>query len=322
MKILITGGAGFIGSNLVKKLLEKKFNIVCIDNFDDYYDVKIKKRNIKPFLKEKNFHFYKVDICDYIELKEVFEKEKPKKVCHLAAKVGVRPSIKDIWGYEKVNIGGIINLLELAKKYKVKNFIFTSSSTVYGQSKDLPFRESQNTDLPISPYAATKKAGELLIWNYHHLYNLNATILRLFMVYGPSGRPDMAPFLFTDSIFRGKTISKFGVGPSKRDYIYIDDLIDGLVAAIEKDLKFEIINLGGGHPISLNKLIKLIEKNLKRKAKIKKVKAQPGDMTVTWADISKAKKILGYQPRVSIEEGIKKFVSWYLENWRFYNNKI
>ena len=313
MKVLVTGGAGFIGSNLTQKLLDLKNEVICVDNLDPYYDLRIKKENIKPFLMLRNYHFYHEDILNFAELKKIFEKEKPDKICHLAARAGVRPSIEIPQIYQKVNIEGTLNLLELAKEFKIKNFVFASSSSVYGERNKVPFREDDNTDFPLSPYAATKKAGEVLLWTYHHLYRLNCTALRFFTVYGPSGRPDMAPYLFTDAIFKGRPIKKFGDGESKRDYTFIDDITAGIISALDQNLLYEIINLGNNCPITLNKFIQLIEEVLGKKAVIEKLPPQPGDMRVTCADITKAKKILKYSPKTSITEGIKKFVSWYLE---------
>lgn len=315
-KILLTGGAGFIGSNLTRKLLELGNKVVCLDNFDENYSLKIKERNIKPFLKNKNYKFYQKDILDFDGLKEIFTKEEPEKICHLAAKVGVRSSILEPKIYAKVNIEGTLNLLELAKSFPIENFVFASSSSVYGNSNKVPFSENDKTDFPVSPYAATKKAGELLLWTYHSLYKINCTALRFFTVYGPAGRPDMAPFLFTDAIFKGKPIKKYGDGTSKRDYTYVDDVVEGIISALNKNLSFEIINLGNNKPVSLNDFIKLIEEKLGKKALIENYPQQPGDVEITFADISKAQKLLGYNPKTKIEEGMGKFIDWYLKNWQ------
>lgn len=317
-KILVTGGAGFIGSHLTRRLLELGYHVVCVDDLNDYYSPKIKRKNIAPFLKEKNFRFYKGDICDYDRLLEIFKHEKFDIVAHLAAWAGVRPSIANPYLYEKVNIGGTLNLLDLAAKYKIENFVFASSSSVYGNNKKIPFSESDPVDNPISPYAATKKSCELLAATYHNLYGLPCTGLRYFTVYGPSGRPDMAPFLFTDAIFRGKPIKKFGNGTSKRDYTYIDDIVGGTVAALRKNFPFEIINLGNSEPVELNYFISLIERLLGKKAKIKQMPRQPGDVEITYADISKAKKLLSWQPKVKIEEGMNVFIEWYKENRKYF----
>jgi len=314
MIILVTGGAGFIGSHTIKALINKKNRVICIDNFNDYYSPKIKINNIKSLLNNKLFKLYKGDICDFNRLKKIFEKEKPDIVCHLAARAGVRASIENPFIYEKVNVGGTLNVLELSRMYKVKNIVVASSSSVYGNNKKVPFSENDKTDNPISPYAATKKAAELLAYNYYHLYGLNCTVLRFFTVYGPSGRPDMAPYLFTDAIYKGKVIKKFGDGRSKRDYTFISDIINGILVSLEKKLGFEIINLGNSKPIELNYFINVIENIIGKKAKIQQLPKQSGDVEITCADISKAKKLLNYNPEVTIENGMKIFIDWYLKN--------
>jgi len=314
MKILVTGGAGFIGSHTIRKLLDKKYNIICVDNLNNFYNPKIKINNLKPFLDNKKFKFYKVDICNNKKLANVFANEKIDKIIHLAARAGVRPSLEKPEIYAKTNILGTLNLLELSVKHKIKNFVFASSSSIYGNNNKVPFSEKDIVDDQLSPYAATKKASELLAKTYHNLYGLKCTGLRFFTVYGPSSRPDMAPYLFVDSIYHGKEIKKFGDGTSKRDYTFIDDITDGIISALDKNLDFEIINLGNNKPIKLNHFISVIEKLLNKKANIKKCSAQMGDMKITYADISKAKKMLNFQPRVSIEQGMQKMVEWYLEN--------
>ncbi len=311
MKILVTGGAGFIGSNLIKKLLDLNYKIICIDNFSSYYDENIKEKNILPFKKNKNFSLYRQDIRDNSSLKKIFKEEKPKKVCHLAAQVGVRASITNPSLYIETNVQGTLNLLNLSVAGGVENFIFASSSSVYGNNKKAPFSEDDNTDNPISPYAATKKTCEILIRTYQQLYNLNSTILRFFTVYGPSGRPDMAPFLFVDSIFRGKPIKKFGKGLSARDYTYIDDVTDGIISALERNFSYEIINLGNNRPVQLNYFISLVEQILGKKAIIETYNKQVGDVEITYADTSKAQKLLGYNPKTSIEKGMRNFIEWY-----------
>lgn len=313
MKILVTGGAGFIGSHLIRRLLKLKYPVVCIDNFDDYYSPKIKEENIQEFITNKRFKLYRADICDFKKLTQIFKKEKPDKICHSAAQVGIRASLSEPNLYLQTNVGGTLNLLKLSVKNKVQNFLLASSSSVYGNRKKIPFSEKACVDQPLSPYAATKRAAELLTYTYHHLYNLNCTILRFFTVYGPSGRPDMATFLFTDAIYKGKAIKKFGSGKSKRDYLYIDDLIDGIIAALNKNFPFQIINLGSGRSVELNSLITLIEKILQKKAKIQSFQKQAGDIEVTWADITKAKRLLRYHPKISINKGMKRFIKWYLE---------
>ena len=317
MKILVTGGAGFIGSNICEALLKKGHFVICIDNFNSYYNPKIKKENIKNCLKNKRFKLYKKDVTNFKDLKEIFQKNKIDKIIHLAARAGVRASIKNPLLYEKVNVRGTLNLLEVAKDHNIKNFIFGSSSSVYGNNKKVPFSESDMVDNPISPYAATKKAGELICYVYSQIYGIPTTCLRFFTVYGPRGRPDMVPYKFTKLINEGKMIDVYGEGDTSRDYTYIDDIVNGVIRALNSNLKYEIINLGNSNTVKLKYFISLIEKELGKKAKIKKLPIQPGDVKRTYADISKAKKILGYKPKVKIEEGIKEFVKWYkLKNER------
>lgn len=311
--IMITGGAGFIGSHVCDVLLSKNKFVICVDNFDNYYNPKIKEENIKNCLKNENFKLYRVDITNYKELRKIFLSHKIDKVIHLAARAGVRPSIKNPFIYEKVNVEGTLNLLELAKEFKVKNFIFGSSSSVYGINKKVPFSESDKTSKQISPYAVTKKAGELLCHAYSHLYSLPIICLRFFTVYGPRGRPDMAIYKFTKLISENKEIEMFGDGNSQRDYTYITDIINGIISALDKEFKFEIINLGNSKTVKLKYLISLIEKELNKKAKIKQLPVPKGDVPITYADISKAKKLLNYNPKVKIDQGIKRFVKWYLK---------
>ncbi len=309
--ILLTGGAGFIGSHVCDKLLKLRYRVVCIDNLNSYYSPSRKLKNIQHNLKNKNFKFEKIDITNKEELEQTFKNNKISNIIHLAAGVGVRYSIENPETHEKTNLLGTLNLLELAKKHKIKNFIFASSSSIYGENKKIPFSEQDRVDNPISPYAATKRAAELLCYTYSYLYNLNLTCLRLFTVYGPRGRPDMAPYLFTKLIDEGKPIKAFGDGTTKRDYTYISDIVNGIISALEKPFKFEIINLGNNKPIELRKFISIIEENLGKKARIKKEKLPPGDVPITFADISKAQKLLGYNPKVSIEQGMRKFIGEY-----------
>lgn len=315
MKILITGGAGFIGSAIAKKLFERGDEVVLIDNFNDYYDPKLKKDRIKKFLKGCKFSLYKGDIRDYKLLEKIFKKEKPDKIIHLAAMAGVRSSLLDPLLYEDVNVKGTINLLELSRKYKIKNFVYASSSSVYGNNKKTPFSESDSVDTPISPYAATKKSCELIAYVYHHIYGLNTTGLRYFTVYGPWGRPDMALFLFTDAIAKGKPIKVFNYGKMSRNFTYIDDIVSGTLKVLDADLKYEIMNIGGDREDTLLRFIEVIEKNLGKKAKKKLMPIQPGDVPSTVADIRKLRK-LGWKPTTRIEEGIKNFVNWYKEYYK------
>jgi len=315
MKILVTGGAGFIGSHLIKKLLEENFSAVCVDNFNNYYNPEIKEENVSRFINNSNFKLYREDIRNFEALDKIFEKERFDKVVHLAAMAGVRNSIRYPALYSEVNIQGTINLLELAGKYKIKNFIFASSSSVYGGNTKIPFSESDQVNHPISPYAATKKAGELICHTYHHLYHLNIICLRFFTVYGPSGRPDMAPYKFTGKILAGEEISMFGDGSSQRNYTYIDDITEGIYSALNKDFGYEIINLGGSQLISLKNFISLIENISGRKAKIKQVGEQSGDMPITSADISKAKRLLDYCPKTDIKKGMNIFIDWFKKKY-------
>jgi UDP-glucuronate 4-epimerase len=314
MEILVTGGAGFIGSHVVDKLLERGENVICVDNFNDYYNPEYKRENIRLAKLNPNFKLYELDITNYLALKKVFMKHKIEKVIHLAARAGVRPSIELPSLYEDVNIKGTLNLLEFAKEFKIQNFVFASSSSVYGNANKVPFSEEDKVDYPISQYAATKKSGELFCYTYNHLYKIPMTCLRFFTVYGPRGRPDMAPYKFTKLINSGKQIEMYGNGLTKRDYTFVSDIVNGIMSALDKNLNFEIINLGNSSPITLKHFIEVIEKNLGKKAEIVQKPMQPGDVEITYADVSKAKKLLGYEPKIKFEEGMKIFVDWFLAN--------
>lgn len=311
MNLLITGGAGFIGSHLCEAALEKGHSVICIDNFNNYYDPRIKERNIKKCLKSKNFTLFRKDITNLDELEGIFKKNKFEQVVHLAAAVGVRDSIKRPLYFEEVNIRGTLNLLELCKKFGIKKFISASSSSIYGENKKIPFSESDDTNNIVSPYAATKRASEILCETYSKLYEISIICLRFFTVYGPRGRPEMAPYKFTKLICEEKEVPMFGDGESKRDYTYISDIVDGILSAIDKDFEFEIINIGDSTPIELRKLISVIEKIVGKKAKIKNLPFQKGDIPITFADISKAKKLLNYSPKVDLEQGMNNFFEWY-----------
>jgi UDP-glucuronate 4-epimerase len=310
MQILVTGGAGFIGSNLIERLLEEGYEIVCLDNFNDYYNPEIKRDNIKPFLREKRFNLVEADIRDKNALKKIFEKYKLQKVIHLAAQAGVRLSLKQPNLYVDVNVNGTLNLLELSREYKIESFIFGSSSSVYGATKEIPFSEEGKLK-PISPYGVSKRTGELLCYTYNHLYNLPVTILRFFTVYGPRQRPDMAIHKFTKLIDEGKEIYLYGNGETSRDYTYISDIVEGIISALNNDFNYEILNLGNSDPTNLSHIISLIEKNLGKSAKIKYLPEQPGDPSITFADISKSKRMLNYNPKIKMEKGIKNFIEWY-----------
>jgi len=289
-KILVTGCAGFIGSNLTARLVRDGYFVVGLDNLNDYYNPLWKIENISSYENNKNFNFFKGDILNADLLDRLFKKYQFDYIAHLAARAGVRPSILDPKLYEEVNVRGTLNLLDLAKDYKIKKFIFASSSSVYGNQSKVPFSESDPVNSPISPYAATKKAGEMLCFTYSHLYNLSTICLRFFTVYGPGGRPDMAPYLFTQAILKRKPIKKFVTGTTSRDYTYIDDIVDGISSAIKYECKYEIFNLGDNHPITLNKFINILEKITGKEAIIQNAEMQPGDVHSTYADIRKAKK--------------------------------
>ena len=314
-KILITGGAGFIGSNLAKKLIDRGDQVVILDNFNDYYDPQLKEDRIKTVLKKSKFKLYRGDIRDVKILEKIFKKEKIDKVVHLAAMAGVRYSLENPSLYYEVNVMGTQNMLDFAVKYKIKNFVYASSSSVYGNNKKLPFSESDSVDTPISPYAASKKTNELQAHVYSHIYKLPTTGLRFFTVYGPWGRPDMALFLFTDAIIKGETINVFNKGNMTRNFTYVEDIVSGIIAVLDKNLTCEVMNIGGDKEEKLTRFIEVIEENIGKKAKKKLLPMQPGDVPSTVADIKKLRK-LGWKPTTRIEIGIKNFVNWYKEYYR------
>lgn len=311
--ILVTGGAGFIGSHLCERLLSDGVKVICLDNFDSFYDPDIKIKNAEGMTKKFQdlFELVTGDIRNPDHLKGIFQKNRVDFVIHLAARAGVRPSIADPLLYQDVNIRGTIVLLEACKAYEIKNFIFASSSSVYGENQRVPFTEEDLDIQPVSPYGATKRAGELLCYSYHHLYGMNIACLRIFTAYGPRQRPEMAIHKFTRLIDRGEKIPIYGDGSSRRDYTYIDDLIEGILGVIRYHKGFEIYNLGESQTTSLIELIKLIEGAFGKKADIEMLELQPGDVSVTYADITKARRMLKYRPKVKMEEGIKRFVEWY-----------
>ena len=314
--VLVTGGAGFIGSHLCERLLREGHSVICLDNFDSYYDPNLKIRNVQNLGRKypDRFEIITGDIRNGQHLRGLFEKNRIDAVFHLAARAGVRPSIADPLLYEDVNLKGTTTLLEACKEFGIKDFIFASSSSVYGENQRVPFSETDLDIQPISPYGATKRAGELLCYTYHHLYEMNIACLRIFTAYGPRQRPEMAIHKFTSLMDQEKEIQMYGDGSSKRDYTYIDDLIDGMMAVFQRHKGFEIYNLGESQTTSLKELIGLIESALGKKAKIKVMEPQPGDVSITYADITKAKRLLNYQPKVSMDEGIRRFVEWYKEN--------
>jgi UDP-glucuronate 4-epimerase len=310
-KILVTGGAGFIGSHLCERLLSEQNSVVCVDDLNDFYSPKIKEKNLEELRKNASFKFYKENILDAGAMDEIIRDEEIDTIVHLAARAGVRPSLSQPALYAKVNVEGTVNLLEAARKNNITNFIFGSSSSVYGINSKVPYTEKDPVEQPISPYAATKRAGELICFTYNHLYGMNISSLRFFTVYGPRQRPEMAIHKFTQLIDEGKEIEVYGDGTTKRDYTYITDIIDGITAAIKKNRGNNIYNLGNSSTVELNQLIKLIEDELGKKAKIRKMPDQPGDVPITYADLMKSKKMLDYQPKVRIEEGIRRFILWF-----------
>ena len=340
MNYIVTGGSGFIGSHLVEQLLKNGHSVINIDSFDDFYDYKIKIKNtlesvgktlefsfhekeldIQKLIFEtssKNYQLYYQDIRDKDGLEKIFQKHKVDGIIHLAALAGVRPSIERPLEYAEVNINATLNLWELCKNFKIKKFVSASSSSVYGNNLKTPFSENHNVDQPISPYAATKKCGEILGHVYHQLYGIDMIHLRFFTVYGPRQRPDLAIHKFTRLISENKEIPFYGDGSTARDYTYIDDIIDGILKSIlhletHQNL-YEVINLGGSEVISLNEMVSTIEETLDKKARKTKLPMQEGDVQMTNADISKAKTLLNYHPTTHFQNGIKKFVEWFLKN--------
>jgi len=313
-RILITGGAGFIGSHLVEKLLAEGKKVICLDNFNNFYDPKIKEKNIARALKHSNFILIRGDILDEKLLDEIFLKYQIQKIIHLAAIPGVRQSLLSPLKYIDVDIKGTINLLKKAKEHKIEQFIFGSSSSVYGINKKIPFSESDSVNSQISPYAVAKRAAELYCQTYHYLYKIPIIVFRFFTVYGPRQRPEMAIYKFARLISEDKPIQIYGDGTSKRDYTYIDDIIQGVMQAVNKNFDFEIFNLGNSKTVELKKLVEIISSKLGKEAKIEMLPDQLGDVPMTYADISKSKKMLGYNPQTSIEKGVEKFIQWYEKN--------
>lgn len=317
---LVTGGAGFIGSHTCEAMLKNGYRVCCVDNFNAYYNPQDKRENIRAVIKtaeelKRSFSVYEGDIRDIEFLDRVFDENRPELVIHLAACAGVRSSIEDPILYTTVNINGTVNILECLKKYNINSYVFASSSSVYGNNVKVPFAESDAVDHPISPYAATKKAGELLCHTYHHLYGINTACLRFFTVYGPRQRPDLAISKFTKLISAGKPIPVFGDGTSKRDYTYIDDIVDGIIKACQwvgaTESRFSVFNLGESTTVSLKEMIETLENALEKKAYQDRHPNMPGDVNITYADISHAKKVLGYDPKTTFNEGITQFLNWF-----------
>lgn len=313
MNVLVTGGAGFIGSHLIERLLESPDRIICLDDFNDYYPPGLKRENLSALLSHPGFRLIEGDIRDQALMEKTFSDLRPEAVIHLAARAGVRPSIQAPLLYEDVNVRGTAILLDLARRFTCRRFVFASSSSVYGVGAKVPFAESDPTNRPVSPYAATKKAGELLCYTYHHLFGLNITALRFFTAYGPRQRPDMAIHRFVRQISAEEPLTMFGDGSSRRDYTYIDDIVAGTLAAYQRCQGFHIYNLGESQTIDLKSLIELISGALRKKPRVEMMPDQPGDVPITYADISLARKELDYYPRTGIAEGVSRFVRWYLD---------
>ncbi|MBI3632771.1 MAG: GDP-mannose 4,6-dehydratase [Candidatus Vogelbacteria bacterium] len=304
-----------MGFHLANRLLSDGCRVVGVDNITDYYDPKIKQKRNKILLAFPKYKFYKKNIADFKSLSSIVKKEKPDAIVHLAAQAGVRYSLTNPWAYTESNYLGTLNIFEAAKVNKIKRVIFASSSSVYGKNKEMPFSESHTVDHPISIYAASKKANEVLAHSYHHLYGIETAGLRFFTVYGEYGRPDLALFKFAKNILLDKPIDVYNNGEMARDFTYVGDIVDGIIAALnKKDLKYEIYNLGGENPVTLMTFIKLIEDYLGKKANIKFLPMQPGDVKETFADINKARRDLGFDPKVKIDEGVKKFLNWFVKN--------
>jgi len=313
MRILVTGGAGFIGSHLVERLLSLGHDIAILDDFNDFYDPQIKRQNIAAVAKDVAIHH--LDLRDSGAVRDLFHREKFEAIAHLAARAGVRPSIQNPQLYYDTNVDGTLHLLDAARVTGVERFIFASSSSVYGNSKTVPFSEDRQLIQTLSPYGATKIAGESLCSTYSHLYGMRVVALRYFTVYGPRQRPDLAIHQFTRRIHAGKPIDQFGDGTTRRDYTYIDDIIQGTIAALKYNgPMFDIFNLGENETIQLRDLIAGIENALGEKAKINRLPEQPGDMPVTYADISKARELLGYNPSTRLSDGLPRFIEWFLQS--------
>ncbi len=309
--VAVTGSAGFIGFHLSKRLLEMGYEVIGIDNLNDYYDPNLKKARLTILKEIPGFHFYQIGIHDLPSLKNVFGKHRVDIICNLAAQAGVRYSLKDPFSYQKSNLEGFLNIIEMARTYEVKNLVFASSSSVYGKNRTIPYRVEDRVDNPISLYAASKKANELMAHAYSHLFQIPCTGLRYFTVYGPWGRPDMALFLFTEAILKGRPINVYNHGKMRRDFTYIDDIVDGTVRAIERPVPYEIFNIGNSDSVGLMEFIGIIEEELGKKAEKIMLPLQPGDVAETTADIGKSEKMLGFHPRTPLREGIRNFIAWY-----------
>ncbi|MHB0978210.1 MAG: GDP-mannose 4,6-dehydratase [Minisyncoccota bacterium] len=317
--VILTGGAGFIGSVVARELLAKNYKVVCVDNFsDDLYDPVLKEDNVSAFKDNKNFVLYRTDVCNLEELKNIFEKEKPELVVHLAARANTRKAVGEPQSYVDTNISGTLNILELSKDYKIANVVIASSSSVYGNSSKMPLNEDEPADRPLSPYGMTKRADEILAFTYHHNFQINITCLRYFNAYGENNRPDLVPYIWGNLILDDGEIEISGDGSRSRDYTYIGDIADGTIKAMEKPLGFEIINLGNSRPVSLKELVGVFEKVTGKKAKVKSRPSNKASVESTCADTRKAKELLNWEPTTPIEQGIEKLIVW-LRNYRTKN---
>jgi UDP-glucuronate 4-epimerase len=313
MSVLITGGAGFIGSHVASHLLDQGERVIIVDNFNDFYDPAIKRRNVLDLKARGSLDVRELDILDTEGLRRAFDEARPQVVIHLAAWAGVRPSLERPALYSSVNVTGTVHLLELAREFRVPSFIFGSSSSVYGGSRKVPFTEDDPADNPVSPYAVTKRAGELLCRTYSHNFGLNITCLRFFTVYGPRQRPEMAIHKFARLIWEGREVPVFGDGSSRRDYTYVDDIVQGILSSVRVNPRFAVINLGESQTVSLLELIRLLEGVLGRKARLRFLPEQAGDMAITYADISRARELLAYSPSTPVQEGIRRFAEWFVQ---------
>ena len=311
MKILLTGGAGFIGSHLAERLAGEGRRLAIVDDLNDFYSPDLKRANLETIGRAGPFEFHHADIRNTDDTMRIVGEVRPDAIIHLAARAGVRPSLEQPLLYEEVNVHGTLGLLEACRAHGVRKFVFASSSSIYGIANTVPFREDDFNNLPISPYAATKLAGEKICFTYSHLYGINCVCLRFFTVFGPRQRPDLAIRKFVERIERGQSIPVFGDGTSGRDYTFVADTVQGIRAALDYDCRYDIFNLGNSHPISLNLLIETIENVLGKKALIERLPEQPGDVPITYAEIGKARRAFGYNPQVSFAEGIAAFVRWY-----------
>ena len=316
-RVLLTGGAGFIGSHVAEALLRRGAQLLIVDKLDDFYSLEWKNANLEQIRRVGEYEFSSTDICEIDPLRKLIARYKPDAIIHLAARAGVRPSIEQPCLYERVNVAGTLNLLELCRELRIPKFVFGSSSSVYGAASQAPFSEAQLDLRPLSPYAATKLAGEMLAYTYAHLFGLSVICLRFFTVYGPRQRPDLAIHKFTALIEAGKPVPVFGDGSSGRDYTYVSDIVSGVLSALDYEIpavsgaRFEVFNLGNSQPVRLEELIKQLERTTGRKASQEQKPPQPGDVPLTWADIRKAGRLLSYQPKTPLPDGLDKFVAWY-----------